>query len=123
MYTKLLATVVIIFVVFVLWSANAGTMPALIHTLYHFPHGDRVGHIGIYALLAFVLSLAWPKPVSLFSYSVPIATIALLIFALGEEISQAFLVSRTADVVDLLCSWVGVVVGSVGASFWLAQKK
>ncbi len=121
MKAKLLAFVVVAFVAFVLWSADAGSMPDFIRELYSFPNGDRFGHIGVYGILSVVLCLAFPRTVRLSRLSVPIASVALLAFALVEEISQTAFSSRTADVIDLLCSWIGIAIGTMVASFWISR--
>jgi VanZ family protein len=90
-------------------------MPLFARAIYDFPGGDRVGHFVLYGILAFLLASAFPRAVRLGLVSVPGVILVLLAFAALEEYSQTFFSTRTADLVDLVFSILGILVGG-----WLA---
>ena len=118
MKAKAAALLFFLFLLFVIWAADTGNMPSLFRAMYDFPNGDRVGHVVLYGILSFLLSLAFPRAVHLFRFSLPIAIIALLLFSAAEECSQSLFSSRTADAIDLVCSCTGIFLGYWAASFW-----
>ena len=110
---KLFITLGVLFSLFVLfiWQrADQGQLPAFITVLYNFPHGDKVGHFMLMGLLTFVVCLPFcrgewgrTKKRILIVMSIVVVIITL------EEISQHFFSSRSMDVVDLLCSYAGIL--------------
>ena len=81
MKAKVAALLFFLFLLFVIWSADTGDMPPLFRAMYDFPNGDRVGHVVLYGILSFLLTLAFPRAVQLFRFSLPISIIALLLFS------------------------------------------
>ena len=65
-------------------------------------------------MLAFLLVRAFPKPLG--RVPLPGIALALLVFATLEEISQSLFAARTASLVDLACSFLGIAAGT-----WLAR--
>ena len=121
MKAKAAALLFFLFLLFVIWAADTGNMPSLFRAMYDFPNGDRVGHVVLYGILSFLLSLAFPRAVHLFRFSLPIAIIVLLLFSAAEECSQSLFSSRTADAIDLVCSCTGIFIGYWAASFWTSS--
>jgi len=117
MKIRILAVLFLVFVLSVIVAADMGVLAGPIRALYDFPNGDKLGHFCIYGLLAFLLAGAFPRPWQWGRLSVPIVTLALLIFSASEEYSQRFFPVRTADIWDLLCSWSGILLGT-----WLALR-
>lgn len=115
MKTKILALLFLVFVLAVVVAADRGVLPGPIRALYDFPNGDKVGHFCIYGLLAFLLAAAFPRPFTWGRLSIPIVILVLMVFIATEEYSQRFFATRTADFVDLICSWLGCLTGT-----WLA---
>lgn len=118
MKIRIAALLFLIFVLTVIVLADAGNLPAPIHALYNFPNGDKVGHFCIYGALAFLLANAFPRPVKWGRLSLPMVMVALLVFSATEEYLQRFFPVRTADIVDLSCSWLGILIGT-----WLASRR
>lgn len=118
MKTKIAAAAFLLFVVLIILAADSGHMPDFLRRLYDFPGGDRVGHVILYGILAFLLASAFPRPLKIARKSIPIVSVALLIFAAAEECSQALFSTRTPDLIDLLCSGLGVCLGS-----WIASRR
>lgn len=103
----------ILFVAFVWWRADQGHLPAAISALYNFPHGDKVGHFLLMGVLTFFVCLpfsfgGWQAVKKrIFMVLLLIAVIITL-----EEISQHFFSTRSMDIVDLICSYAGILVFS-----------
>lgn len=116
---KYAAVLFTIFIILVIILADRGLLGPL-HFIYDFPYGDKAGHFILYGLLAFFITLASirsflrldPKRVAL---SIGLI-LALLIGA--EEYSQKFFANRTFDLIDLLASYIGLIVGG-----WAALKQ
>ena len=122
MKSKVVAILFFLFLLFVIAAANAGQMPSLFRAMYDFPNGDRVGHFMLYGILSFLLTLAFPRTVQVFRFSLPIAIIALLLFSVLEECSQSLFPSRTPDAIDLVCSCAGILLAYGAASGWIKAR-
>lgn len=72
----------------------------------------------LYGILAFLLARAFPKPLQLGRFSMPIAVLVLIAFAALEEYSQKFFSTRTSDIIDFTCSLLGILTGT-----WLAARR
>lgn len=115
---KYIAVLFTVFIIVVIVLADRGQLGA-VHFLYDFPNGDKLGHFLLFGLLNFLLTLtiirALPSPrPKLAALSVGLI-LSLLIGA--EEYSQKFFANRTFDLIDLLASYLGLIVGG-----WLALK-
>jgi VanZ family protein len=115
MKIKWLALLFLLFVLAVILATDSGHLPLPVRILYDFPNGDKAGHFLIYGLLAFLLAAAFPRPVSWGRLSIPIVILVLMVFIATEEYSQRFFATRTADFIDLICSWAGCLAGSWAA--------
>ena len=121
MKTKFAALSFLLFILLLIASADAGRMPVVMQRMHAFPNGDRVGHVVLYGLLAFLLTRAFPRPFRFGRFPIPITLVALMIFTVAEEWSQAYFSARTADVVDLVCSCIGLLAGTWAAFRWMPQ--
>jgi VanZ family protein len=116
MKTKVAALSFLLLILLLIASADAGRMPVIIQRMHDFPNGDRVGHVVLYGILAFLLTRAFPRRFLLGRLPIPITFIVLVVFTTAEEWSQACFAARTADAIDLVCSYVGLAIGSWAAS-------
>ena len=113
MNTKIIAALLfLLFILLVILAADTGTMPAFIRAVYNFPGGDKAGHFSLYGILAFLLARAFPRQLQVGTLSIPIVTLILLIFATLEELSQSFFSTRSFDLLDLTCSFLGILAGT-----------
>ena len=100
----------ILFVIFIWWRADRGALPAAITFLYNFPYGDKVGHFLLMGALTFFICLPFALSERRRTKKRTAILIAILIIIITlEEISQHFFSSRSMDVVDLLCSYAGIL--------------
>lgn len=116
---KWLAILFTLFILLIIVMADAGILAQYLGFLYLYPYGDKVGHFVLYGILAFLLDLALfhsaPNQ-SRKSLAVKCGLILALLIGI-EEFSQQFFSNRTFDLVDLACSYLGVIFFS-----WLALK-
>jgi VanZ family protein len=115
---RLAALLFLLFILLIILAADTGSMPSFIRAVYNFPGGDKVGHLILYGILAFLLARAFPRPLTWEPGFVTPVMLALLVFALLEELSQSLFATRTFDLLDLTCSFLGVLAGT-----WLALRK
>ena len=123
MSAKHLAIIVTFLFLLLILTADLGKMPALLRALYDFPQGDRVGHVVLFTSLATVLSIAFPRAIRMGPVKVPVSIIALFVFASVEECSQSLFPSRTADIYDLACTYLGIVVGTFAVHRYSLWRK
>jgi len=94
-----------------IWSADNGELNFLLKWVRGIRHGDKYAHFVLYGFLAFFLHIAWRGYCWRFGkLAVPVAAVVVLLFGLGEEISQLFSPHRQFDWIDLACNLAGVTV-------------
>ena len=72
-------------------------------------YGDKLGHfVLVGALAAAVYVAVTRRAVSRFGGEISIASLAVLVFISGEELSQIWIPSRSADWGDLVASYLGI---------------
>lgn len=117
MLLKTASFICFLFLLYLMWAADSGHLPATAIAVYDFPHGDKIGHFGLYGFIACLLSLAFPRTWQVGRFHVPIIMVVFLVFAIGEEWSQSLFPRRTADPIDALCSCLGILTGT-----WVAYR-
>lgn len=87
------------------------------------PHGDKLGHVGLFGMLAMLLnhSLGYRK-IPLGGGSLPWGAVLVMGFALAEECTQRFLPHRTFDPWDVLADLCGVALASLIPLAWLKYR-
>lgn len=106
-----------IFIIVVVILADTGNLPRFLSAIYNFRYGDKLGHFVLFGLLNFfvtraVLAALPSRPPVWAALSVGL-TLALLVAA--EEYSQSYFPERTADIIDLLASYLGMFIGGFAA--------
>ena len=80
------------------------------------PYGDKLGHIVLFGTLGFLCNLAFPgKRLPWSAKLITKTTLVLLVIITLEELSQAFIPSRTLDLQDWLADLLGLVIGQTAA--------
>jgi VanZ family protein len=114
--TKILALLFLLFILLIIVGADNGSLASYLRGIYDFPGGDKIGHFVLYGIMAFLLARAFPQPLRFGCIAIPLAVLALLVFAALEEYSQKFFSTRTSDIVDFAFTFVGIATGT-----WLAS--
>lgn len=107
------------FILWVIYLANTGGSSIFFELIREIPHGDKLGHFGLFGVLTLLFNIACGfKAFRLFSYSRSRlrvtkvycywATCFVFIFAVAEELSQGWLDTRTLDWQDLLADLPGI---------------
>lgn len=96
------------FILWVIYLADTGSS-GLVTLVHQVPYGDKLGHVLLYGLLTLLLNLALEMhTLRLGRLRLFFGTFAVSLFALLEELSQAWLPYRTLDVQDLLADACGI---------------
>ena len=110
---KLLKVSTVVFLLFILWiiySADAGKNTIFFDIVNTLPYGDKIGHFFLFGFLTLLLNLALNfKPVKLWQ-KLPLGTVLVSIFVLLEELSQVFFPNRTLDIADLIADGLGILI-------------
>ncbi len=117
-----------------IYDANYKVPNILIQHASQIPYGDKLGHIVLYGLLAFLVNYALDfKTLRSVWGALQVGALWVLAFAFLEEGSQLFLSTRTFSLADALCDVIGVVLfsymglflKSISVRFWsdrISQK-
>jgi VanZ family protein len=114
---KYIAILFSIFILVIIILANQGSIPVFIKVIYDFPNGDKLGHFILFGLLNFFVTTAGLRALRLQRPGLAALSIGLILALLigAEEYSQKFFEKRTFDLIDLMASYIGLVVGG-----WMA---
>lgn len=102
------------FLLFLLWLmviADRGQSHLLFELARATPYGDKIGHLLLFATLTLLANAAlgyrrlWP--------GILLGSLLVLLFALGEELSQAWFPNRTLDGLDALADLAGIIVANL----------
>lgn len=84
-----------------------------------FPYYDTILHFLLLGIAAFISHLAFNKAkFTIGNIALPIAPMIVIVFCLIDEIIQHFVPYRSADPVDLIADFCGIVLFT-----WLAEKQ
>ena len=116
---KYISVLFLVFIIAVIVLADNGSLPHSLRAIYDFPNGDKLGHFILFGLLDFFITRAFLSSFPSKSRCRVTLSIGLIlaIFIAIEEWSQQFFSARTFDLLDLLASCIGVIVGG-----WAAYK-
>ncbi len=104
----------IVFLGFIVFFADTGTMPAAIHRFYNFPYGDKAGHFVLMGLLTLALNLAFSaRRIMIMGKRVLLGSALAILVVTAEEITQVFFQTRSLSVLDLGASYLGIVCASM----------
>lgn len=120
--TKWLTALFILFILGIIIAANQGANWELFYIIRTLPYGDKIGHFGLMGLLAFLVNLSLQgRAVNLWGRSVLLGSLLVVIFVTLEELSQAFIATRTLSFMDWTADMLGIwLFGRLAA--WLSRK-
>lgn len=102
------------FIGWVIYQADTGAESRLFTLVESLPLGDKLGHIFLFGVLAFLLSLSLTKRAHrLCGWSIHRGSLLVLGFAIVEEFSQQFFATRTPDVGDLIADLTGIFLAEL----------
>ncbi|MEO0456717.1 MAG: VanZ family protein [Cyanobacteria bacterium P01_A01_bin.114] len=99
-----------------LWAAYTDNLPTrLLNTI---PYYDKIGHLVLYFIPSYLgHRVLRNRHFRALGLRMPIFPTLFGLFTLTEELIQGFSPYRTLDMVDLICGFVGIVIG-----YGLAQR-
>ncbi len=114
---KRLATLFTFLILTIIILADLGKLPRGLRVIYDFPYGDKLGHLVLFGLLNFLITLSFIRSRPLRSPEMVALSAGLVLAALiaFEEYSQKYFAKRTFDLSDLLAGYIGLAVGGWAA--------
>lgn len=99
------------FILWIIFLANTGGSSVLFDLVRAIPYGDKVGHFFLFGTLTMTFIIASRfTTFSLGGFDIYYGVVVVAIFVISEEISQAFIPSRTLDILDLLADAAGIIL-------------
>jgi VanZ family protein len=116
-WVALIAVCFFLFIVWIIYLANTGGSSVFFDFIRSVPYGDKWGHLGLFGFLALMAIVgsnfrAWVVG----QFKIYYGAIVVAVFVLGEELSQAFIPSRTFDLIDLAADSLGIAI-AVGIAY------
>jgi VanZ family protein len=112
----------IVFILWVIYSANTSSLPEELRRLARFPGGDKVAHFLLIATLTLLVNnLLWRKMWRIYRWSIHAGTLLIAILVFAEEVTQLFIASRQFDWYDLSADFFGILVAEI-FSRWRRRK-
>jgi len=110
----LLTVVSIGFVAWIIYKADTGKKGYLFELAHQLPYGDKIGHLLLFAGLAFVLNLALSlRGLKLGPVKLYWGSLGVLVFSYAEEFRQYYVPGRTFDRLDLVADALGVLIATL----------
>lgn len=109
------------FICWVIFSADTGRKTWYFDFVRSLPYGDKLGHIGLFGLLALLANFAF-RFKSVRAAWLQVGSLAVLAFAMIEELSQHFFPNRTLDIVDAIADLIGIGAATI-ISVWIAKSR
>ena len=110
------------FLAYIIYAANTQSGGLFLNYVYVLPYGDKVGHLVLMGTLSLLANLSLSCRTIQFSGRIRIMLGTLIVATVVciEELSQAFIASRSCDPGDLLADAIGIALGAALAR-WLWQ--
>lgn len=108
-----LTVALFMFILWIIYLADRGDSPVFFYLVQQWPYGDKACHLLLYGLMTLLLNLALElKGVMFARVRVYVGTLAVTLFAVTEELSQAWFPNRTLDALDLAADAAGILLFS-----------
>ncbi len=98
------------FLVMIIYQADTAHYNFAFKMMGKIPYGDKIGHIVLYGMMAFLLNYGFRGKKWL---KLSVGSLIVFIFAFLEEISQAYFPSRSFDLADVLADVIGIVLFTI----------
>ena len=111
------------FILWVISLANRAQPSIFFDFVASFPLGDKVGHVGLFGTLTLLATVAFGfRALKVRKTRIYIGAILVWLFVTFEEVSQAFIPSRTMDMGDYIADLVGIGIASLFCA-WLEKRR
>jgi len=107
------------FIVWIIYEADTGAANIFLQMVHKVPMGDKLGHIWLFGMLAFILNIALSlKTLRIMKWNMQVGSLLVLLFAVVEELSQGLFATRSLDAWDVIADAFGVYLAA-----YLTQRK
>lgn len=80
---------------------------------------DKLGHVVLYGIATYLgHQVLHRRQINLFDRQLPLFPFLFGVFTVVEELLQSLSPNRTLDVIDIIASFVGILLG-----YWLAERE
>lgn len=113
------------FFIYIVVAADRAALPDFIVVLYHFPYGDKIGHLllmGIWTWIIQACVIAWHKNNGHDARKITVVAWVVAGFVTIEELTQIFIPNRNFSISDLVCSYLGILIFSSVYRFILKNQ-
>ena len=112
--TSAIAVGFFLFIVWIIYLANTGGNSIFFDFVRTLPYGDKLGHASLFGFLTLVAVIGLRfRSLKLGKLRIYYGVAAVVLFVVCEELSQAFIPSRTFDFIDLVADMVGITLAAV----------
>lgn len=98
------------FLVLIIYQADTAHYNFAFKMVGKIPYGDKIGHIVLYGIMAFLLNYGFGGKKWL---NLSVGSLIVFMFAFLEELSQAYFPSRSFDLADVLADIIGIVLFTI----------
>lgn len=105
-----LPTAFFAFLVLIIYQADTAHYNFAFKMVGRIPYGDKIGHIVLYGIMAFLLNYGFRGKKWL---NLSVGSLIVFMFAFLEELSQAYFPSRSFDLADVLADILGIVLFTI----------
>lgn len=98
------------FLVLIIYQADTAHYNFAFKMVGKIPFGDKIGHIVLYGIMAFLLNYGFRGKKWL---NLSVGSLIVFMFAFLEELSQAYFPSRSFDLADVLADILGIVLFTI----------
>ena len=117
MLLKILAGCFILFMLLIVAIANRGEGGHWWSFIHGIPYGDKLGHVCLMGTLCLLCNLALtPRRFAFLPAFITRVTFVLLVIVTLEELSQAFITTRSCNPLDWLADLAGLALGQMAAT-------
>jgi polysaccharide biosynthesis protein VpsQ len=107
----------ILFMLVIVTIANRGEGDRWWAFIHNIPYGDKIGHVGLMGTLCLLCNLAFtPRRIRFLPAFITRVTFILFTLISLEELSQAFIATRSCDWFDWLADIAGLALGQMAAN-------
>ena len=114
---RILAGCFMLFMLLIVTIANRGEGDRWWSFIHGIPHGDKLGHVGLMGTLCLLCNLVFtPRSILFLPPFITRATVVVFTLVTLEELSQAFISTRSCDPLDWLADLAGIAIGQMAAT-------
>jgi len=122
-HLHLLTILYILLLLAIIVLVDNGNYNYLFKIVYQIPYGDKVGHLLLIGLLSLVVNLSLrTRQIKLLGRLVLQGSLIVFLIITFEEFTQLFIPTRTFDLGDLGCDYLGILAGGQLAWYYFKGR-